>query len=279
VAEDVAHEEALLPAAKPLVIPPPKREAPRVFRARFAIAYLVLAVLAGAGVGTTVLLLNRPTTPEVVWSSWRPNGSESTFDDQISDYVGARYRLPSGNPLTAVIPGPPTVSAGGTDLEVRNVVIQDDPQGDADGYRVVNVGDSQMYQLCGAGNQCSLGEGTPSEARMRLLRREALELALYTFKYTDGTDTVITLLPPNLGDAADPDDDTAVALFFEKSALRKELEQPLRRTLLSSNPPQAAELNTFERLMIERLTGNRLFLYQFRPDLAGGAMMFLARPR
>jgi hypothetical protein len=271
MAEDLASE--ILPA-------PRVAEPVGVFRKRFAIAYLALAAIAGACIGAMVLLVDRPSDDVgAVWSSWRPEGSESTFDSQIADYVGARYRLPSGNPIAAVIPGPPTITVGGADLEVRNVVIQDDPQGDADGYRVVSVGDSRMYQLCGGGEQCSIGEGAPSEPRMRLLRREALELALYTFKYTEGTDTVITLLPPNLGRPDDPEDDAAVALFFEKSALRKELDQPLRRTLLSANPAQAVQLNTFERLLIERLTGNRLFLYQFRPDLAGGAMMFLARPR
>jgi hypothetical protein len=278
VAEDLTSDvRAAAPVEEPLAVRRRPGESVSVFRRRFALAYLALAVLAGLGVGATVLLIDRPEEKEVLWSNWRPIGSEGTFDDQIGDYVGARYRLPSGNPLAAVIPGPPTIVISGTELTVSNVVISDDPEGDRDGFRVVKVANSRMYQLCGLGQQCSMGEGSPSEARMRLLRREALELALYTFKYTGDTDTVITLLPPNLGKANDPDDDTAVALFFERRALRNELEQPLRKTLLSPNPPQAAELDAIESLVIERLTGNRLFLYQFRPDLAGGALMLLAR--
>jgi hypothetical protein len=278
VAEDLTHEVLpAVPVEEPLAIRPRARESVGVFRGRFLLAYLALAVVAGLGVGVTVLLVDRPEKQEVLWSTWQPTGSEGTFDDQIGDYVGARYRQPSGNPLVAVLPGPPTIVISGTELTVSNVVISDDPEGDRDGFRVVKVANSRMYQLCGLGPQCSMREGTPSEARMRLLRREALELALYTFKYTGDTDTVITLLPPNLGEANNPDDDTAVALFFERRALRNELEQPLRKTLLSPNPPQAAELDAIESLVIERLTGNRLFLYQFRPDLAGGALMLLAR--
>jgi hypothetical protein len=250
-----------------------------VFRSRFAIAYLALAVMAGVGIGAAVVLFDRPQeSAGAPWSNWKPSGSESTFDTQIADYVASRYALPSGNPLVVVIPGAPTISAGDTELTIRNVVIQDDPQGDRDGFRVVDVADSRMYQLCGLGDRCSIREGAPSEERMQLLRREALELALYTFKYTDDTDTVITLLPPNLGDASTADDDTAVALFFEKSAVRPQLEQPLSETLLSRHPPQAAELDSLENLIVERLTLNRLFVYEFQPAQAGGAIMLLARP-
>ena len=38
--------------------------------------------------------------------------------------------------------------------------------------------------------------------RGRLLRREALELALYTLKYVPGTSAVLTYLPPPAGQAS-----------------------------------------------------------------------------
>jgi hypothetical protein len=273
VAEDLA-------AAQETEFAPPRRvaEPQGVFRARFAVAYLLLAVAAGVALGATVLLVDRPETTEVAWSTWKPEGSRATFDDQIARYVSGRYVIPeTGNPLVAVVPGAPTITVAGQDLAVSNVVIQDDPEGDRDGFRVVDIDRSWMYQLCGLGPSCSIAAGTPSEERQQVLRREALELALYTFKYGDDIDTVIALLPPNLGNADDPEDDTAVALFFEKSALRSELRQPLDKTLVSAKE-QGTELDPVESLVVDRLTADRLFLYQFQPLQAGSALMHLLRP-
>ena len=89
---------------------------------------------------------------------------------------------------------------------------------------------------------------------------------------------MITLLPPDLGTSDDVADDTAVALFFEKGALGAELERPLGQTLVSRSPPQGTEIDPRESLVIERLTANRMFLYQFQPLQAGSALMHLLRP-
>ncbi len=48
---------------------------------------------------------------------------------------------------------------------------------------VVPATHSFQYILCGLGANCSIKGGKASTARHALLRREALELALYTFKY------------------------------------------------------------------------------------------------
>ena len=58
-------------------------------------------------------------------------------------------------------------------------------------------GNTIAYNLCGIGGKnCAIGIGTPSSARLLLLRREALELALYTFKYVHGVQNVVAILPP-----------------------------------------------------------------------------------
>jgi hypothetical protein len=272
---DLASERRAEPEALVTRRPP---DTPGVFRGRFALAYLLLAVLAGGALGTTILLVDRPESSSAPWSSWKPFGSRATFDDQIAEYVGARYLLPSGNPLVAIVPGRPTVTSGGQEIAVTNVVIQDDPNGDEEGFRVVEIDRSTMYQLCGSGPQCSIGEGAPTPERLQVLQREALELALYTFKYGDDVDTVIALLPPNLGEEENAEDDTSAALFFEKSALADALAQPLQRTLVSPTPPTGTELNPVESLVVDRLTADRLFLYQFQPLQAGSALMHLLRP-
>ena len=41
-------------------------------------------------------------------------------------------------------------------------------------------GDGVLYRLCGLGPNCAIAKGKPSAERHLLLRREALELALYT---------------------------------------------------------------------------------------------------
>ena len=53
-----------------------------------------------------------------------------------------------------------------------------------------------QYELCGLGKNCSITEGKPTTRAAQLLRREALELALYSFRYFDGIDSTLVLLPP-----------------------------------------------------------------------------------
>jgi hypothetical protein len=279
VAEDLAGRSA--PVPQDVVVPPadatvpapvePTRRETGVYRLRFSLAYLVLAMLAGVGIGAAVLLLDRPGSDAgVAWSNWTPSGRESSYPSQIADYVSGRYRLPSGNPLVGILAGPPEVQ----DVAVRAVAIQNDPEGASDDISIVSTDDSVMYVLCGLGPRCSIREGQPSEQRHQLLRREALELALYTFKYGD-VSSVIALLPPRPAANAD-ETDTSTALFFEKKDFKRELERPLRRTLLRAEPPQVAEISSLEGPTIDRLTTPHLFRYEFQQAQEGSAILILA---
>ena len=64
-----------------------------------------------------------------------------------------------------------------------------------DDIDIVDASKSMQYVLCGLGESCSIAHGEASEARHMLLRRQALELALYTFKYVDGIESVAIFLP------------------------------------------------------------------------------------
>ena len=249
-----------------------------LYRLRFAAAYLALAVVAGASVGATVLLLEEDPKPDVIWSDWRPTGRESRYSHEIADYVSGRYRLESGNPLVGVIAGSPQVQTQNGSVPLEAVAIQHDPEGKSDDISIVPTEQSVMYTLCGLGERCSIKEGEPTFERARLLRREALELALYSFKYVDGLDSVIALLPTNLGDKDDPDDDRSTALFFQKGDddVERALDRPLAQTLFSPRAPQATEINALEGLTIDRLTQPRLFFYEFTQTQAGGAVIVLA---
>ncbi len=66
-----------------------------------------------------------------------------------------------------------------------------------EGADIIDVpGDSLLFVLKGLGERGSIDSEKPSEKRLRLVQREAYELALYAFKYVDGVDSVVAFLPP-----------------------------------------------------------------------------------
>jgi len=239
------------------------------YRVRFGIVYVVLAAIVGAGVGTFVVLASRGAPPEAAaWSSWSPNGSRDASAKQIADHISKRYRLPSGNQLAVALVGPPKVQ----DVPVRAIAVKPDTstgQAEEDDVDVVDTGKAMMYILCGLGESCSIKEGKASEARHQLLRREALELSLYTFKYVDGVDSVVVFLPPR------PDAQAASSVFLKRSDVEDELHRPLRNTLLQGNPPALGEIDTIELGNIDRLTRPRTFQYEFQQAQEGSAILVL----
>jgi hypothetical protein len=277
VAEDVVEHTVAAPLAEPepLVEPRRSREQPRFYRWRFGVAYLALAVAAGVGVGLAIMIYQRPAEPEgPAWSAWQPTGRETSYADQIADFVAKRYRLESGSQLAGVLAGPPSVQnvpVQAVAIENRSAVANAQPE-----IEIFETGNSVMYTLCGLGPQCSIREGEPSEERMQLLRGEALELSLYTFKYVDGADSAIVLLPPNLGDPDDPEDDAAAAIFLRKQDFSRELSQPLRQTLTRESPPVVTEFDPREGLIVDRLTEQNLFQYDYQQAPTGGVIIVLA---
>jgi hypothetical protein len=277
VAEDVVEHTVVAPRAEPeaLVEPRRPREHSRFYRWRFSLAYLALAAVAGVGVGVAIMIYQRPAdVEEAAWSTWRPTGRETSYADQVADFVARRYRSESGNQLVGVLAGPPVVEnlpVQAVAIENRSAVPNARPE-----IEIFQTGDSVMYTLCGLGEQCSIREGEASEERMQLLRRQALELSLYTFKYVEDANSTIVLLPPNLGDPEDPQDDTAAALFLRKQDFGRELGQPLRQTLAEETPPAIAEFDPREALIVDRLTEQNLFLYGYQQVPTGGAIIVLS---
>src|SRR4029078_13577199 len=123
----------------------------------------------------------------------------------------------------------------------------------------------------------------PADERRRVRRREALELALYTFRYRDDVDMVVALLPP-----PPPDKNTAAtttanqqtqALFFRPGDLRGELATPLATTIPKRTPrPETLALNGPEAQRIDAITRPNLFLASFHPGQDSHAVLVLARP-
>ena len=242
------------------------------YRLRFGILYVFLAAIVGAGIGSFVVLATGDAAAEEPpWSMWRPEGRENAYPTEIADHVASRYRLPSGKQLVGVFAGPAEVQ----DLPIRGVLIQHDATTPAkqDEVEAIEAGNSVLYNLCGVGQKCSIAEGQASPERARLLRREALELALYTFKYVDDVDSVIALMPVNIGDPATEEDDTSTALFLEKKDFGRQLRAPLQRTLSGQ---AGTVIDPAEGLVVDTLTRPRHYLYDIQPTQDLGAILRLA---
>jgi hypothetical protein len=246
----------------------------RPYGLHFGVAYFVLAAILGASVGTFIVLLGRNTPPKTEWSAWAPNGSVGERVSKITEHVAPKYRLPSGNQLVGVIPQPPSVERDGQRLPIRAFGFADRQV--SNGLPDVTfrpTDDAVEYILCGVpGKGCAIPEGTPSLERTRLLRREALELALYTFRYVDGVNAVFAMLPPKEGNPP------SFGLYFEKSDLAEELKHPLRRTLPQPAPLTVDRLTTIEKTVVDRLTVGNIFQFQYQQISDGSWVLVLAPP-
>jgi hypothetical protein len=250
------------------------------YRSRFGAIYFTLAIVAGAGVGSLVVLLARPdAAPAPAWSQWEPTGSDTAKARQIADHVSKRYRLASGQQLSVALVGPPQVTASdgqAVNVPVRAIAVLPDTstgqQEDSD-VSVINSEGTLQFVLCGLGENCSITSGQPSEARHALLRRQALELALYTFKYVDGVDSITVFLPPRPDAQAAGASPTAV--FLPKKDVREELSRPLSRTLTTTTPG-IGEMQQTELGTVNRITRPRLYGYQYQQAQDGSAVLVLS---
>lgn len=251
---------------------PPRRTR---YRKRFALVYVALAVVAGAAVGALIVLMGKPdAAPAAKWASWEPTGSSEAKALQIADRIPKGYRLPSGNQLAVALVGPPQVQAGGDvgDVPVRAIAVRPDTsrgQAEEDDIDIINADHNMMFVLCGLGESCSIAEGKASEARHALLRREALELSLYTFKSDSDVSSVTVFLPPR------PDGQSATSVFVRRGDVREELSRPLNRTL-GSRVPGIGEIPKTELQNVNRITLPRLFTYEYTQAQDGSAILILS---
>ena len=245
------------------------------YRSRFAAFYVALAIVAGAGVGALLVLVGRGSpAPAPAWSAWQPTGSTERRSAQIAEHVSDPYRLPSGKALVAVTySGPPTVTGPeGSSFQVRAIAVQPNTTGgraEADDIHTLDASNAVMYTLCGLGTACSIAEGKPSDARGQLLRREALELSLYSFRYLGGIDSALVLLPPRA------DGKAATAVFLERRDVRPELDRPIDQTLTAPLTPGVGEIQPDEQRVVDRTTRSRVYAYSYLQAQDGSPVMVL----
>ena len=222
---------------------------------RFLLLYGILGGVLAAAIAGVVVFAGRSISPGPSWSAWHPSGGGLGAEKQIADDVGKTYRLPGGTQLVDVIAKAPSVSPqGNTPLPIHYFAIHGGRA--ADQIYPVSSSDSVMYTLCGLAANCAIATGKPSVARGTLVRREVLELALYTFKYVGGIHSIVAFMPPS----STASTAKVYAVFLQKSDLEAELKTPLAQTL-SSKTPLPSGIPAREAHVIDATTESRLFTF------------------
>ena len=230
----------------------------------FRLAYAVLALAFWLSVaGFIVALTRQHEAAKLRWSDWRPTAQGLDGAHQIAARLGPTYKAPNGTQLAAVQEALPyyqgqRVAAVG----VRRLA----PNGQIAPYIGVFPTDRTLiYAFCGLEANCSVQDATTSSEE-RTLRREALELSLYAFKYLKNVDQVVSLVETVKAGGTN-------AVFLRKQDLKPELDHPLRDTLPLATPPFGPDGR--EAAVIDALTQQNTFPahYESLPD--GDAILVL----
>ena len=263
------------PGTEPPPVAPPSGPSPYFRRFGF-VAGVLLGVAVCAAVGFGLLLAAGPPADRIEfakdWSRWQPPTHDlGAGAAAIARHVQPEYRIDGRHQLVTVSGGPlefdqipATVNLRAGDGTLRDL-----------GSHPV------LFSMRGEGPHGEITRGKPSTERHALLRREALELALYSFRYLSDVDEVVTLLPPTdpkASGARKKAKGQEQAVFYRAGDLRGELEIPLTDTLVPRLLTPAS-LTRKDRRHIDALTLGNLFLasVQLAPDQS--IYLLLARPR
>jgi hypothetical protein len=264
VAEDVTT-----PGAIAVLEPAPTRPPGSSHRLRFSLIYGGLGVVLAGAIVVVVLYAGRSISPGPSWSSWKPSGGGEGAAKQIADHVSKTYRLASGEQLVDVIAKAPAVSpASSISIPIHYVAVRGS-HGAGDQIYPVSSSNSIMYSLCGLGQSCSISKGKASVARGTLVRREILELALYTFKYVGGIKSVIAFMPPT------PGTQPKYVVYLQKGDVKPQLKSPLLQTL-GSKVPLSSTIPAREVHTIDAVTESRVYNFSLSQAQQGDAILVLA---
>jgi len=254
-----------------------RRAEEKVPRHKFGMAYLLLAALLGAAVGLFVVFLtNNSNGNGDHWSTWKPSKSGVQGRAEIADRVGHQYALPNGRQLVGILSEPAQVSNNGQPVPVAALGIRTGLPGETNqDLTVVRANDAWAYVLCGFGTSCAISEGKATTQRYDLLRREALELSLYTMKYNHDVQSVLTFMPPgkaqNASGAA-----TSSLVFLRRGDLKSALDAPLTTTLPEPKVNvRPGQMSARELGLVRQLTEGHIYTYDFQPLQDGSAAMIL----
>jgi hypothetical protein len=261
---------------------------PHAQKFRAATALLVGLAIGAVAVAIAVATANNGGSGQA-WSQWSPPDNGVQGAQEIADHLAPFYRIDGIHQLAVVtvvnLGNPNSISSTTGAPQGLQVAVKTDT---GNGPSLLN-GNTIAYNLCGVGsNNCTIGVGKPSTLRLLLLKREALELALYTFKYISGTDNVVAILPPGYTTAntltstphAKPvTQKVDFALLFLHDELKPFLSLPLSATLPNTYPPAVPQLalwaQTPEAGLVEQVTAHGLFSEQLVQTQAGSNLIEL----
>jgi hypothetical protein len=276
--DEAAEALAPEPAARAERLPPSP------FRGRFGFVLGALAgvALCAGALAVTLVATASDSDPGLApnWSEWKPASKDTLAGaEDIAEHVSPRYLHDDGDQLVAVVGQPLHFQGLPVGVAVR-------PQG-----RPIEIldGEGLMYVLNGLGEQGML-PGKASEERGSLLRREALELVLYTFRYLEDVTMVAVMLPPvrpvkraaeekteDEAQAAETEELLQQALFFRPGDLLPQLQVPLNRTL-PGEPPRPSTLSRAEADRVDDLVLENLFVAEYERAQDGLPYLVLEEP-
>jgi hypothetical protein len=202
-----------------------------------ALVAVGLAALAGIAI---LIIGPSTTTPAPAWSPWKPASSGIQGATEIATHVAPEYREQ----------GKQLVNVDANDMSFKGVPLTVALRTSADEGGDIQIHDEKgvLYQLCGLGPSCAIDQGKASTNRGFLLRREGLELALYTFRYLKDIKQVVVLIPPVKGKAQ------TVALYFRRDQVNQELSRPLTSSLVPKAPSVSSVTGSPDAALVDQAT-------------------------
>ena len=229
-------------AGAPAVAAGPSPYAPRF---QFMTGALV-AVGIAALIGITIAVVGIPPKSQgPAWSSWKPSTGGLQGATEIASHIAGAYR-DQGRQL---------VKVDANDISYHGIPLLVALRKSPDQGGAIQVHDEKgvLYQMCGLGVNCQIDGGKSSPKRDFLLRREGLELALYSFRYLKDVRQVVVLIPASPGKAQ------TKALYFNRDELRSELARPLTSSLLPTAPTAKTVTLSPDARLVDQTTNPYLF--------------------
>jgi hypothetical protein len=198
------------------------------------------------------------------WSSYKPKGGDIfTKAQNMANHVAPAYKY-NGEPI-AVVQAQPLLYQ---DAVVDGIAFTRVP------FRKIGSpfkqfepsGSTVAYVFCGTAPRCGL-PSTGAEQTVPMLKRETLELALYTFKYSPSVQSIVGLLPPA--------GNTNYAIYLRRKNFLKELAKPLDATLPQHKVLSYPQLSPVEKATVDRLTTRATYQSQFSQGANGRTLLVL----
>ena len=253
----------------------------RVHVRRFAVAYVVLAILAAGAIGGLVWALGLDREQQRAWSAWQPTAEGEARLWQIADHVGAQYADAQGRPIVQLLAAPPYVQIptdqGLQRIQVDGVIIKGRAADRSDARAgVFRDGSAFMYVLCSTGGNCELTTEQNQDPNLGLVfQREILELALYTFKYNPAVEQLLFFLPPfRTRDEENEVQRIVTVVYLEREDVASALERPLDETL-TGTPGQVLSESEVETVV--SIVRTRLFTFDVDRAQQGLTILTLDR--